>query len=247
MATTRVEARLLKIAGPAVGIALVAFAITMCSPARDTSSTGKPTVSAIPPSPPPGAAAPPAPPTPPAVGKDYVEGMVQSVSGDTIALRTRSGSATVGFSPATPVFQVTPAQLTDVTPGSCVNVRATPQSAPGAGITAQTVMITSTADGRCPPPAGFYGTVTSVSANTISVSGIAGQADPTPVTVDDSTSYKRQTVSSAQAITNGACLGAQGTNDGGALQAETINLEQCPPMGSPHRRPHLPHLPHIHL
>ncbi len=181
------------------------------------------------------------------MGKDYVEGMVQSVSADTIALRTRTGSATVDYSPATSVFQVTPAQLSDVTPGSCVNVRATPQSAPDAGITAQTVMITSAVDGRCPPPTGFYGTVASVSANTISVSGLGGQAAPTPVTVNDSTSYKRQTASSPQAIANGTCIGAQGTDDGGARRECTISMEQCPPMGAPHHHPHLPHLPHIHL
>jgi hypothetical protein len=59
------------------------------------------------------------------VGKDYVEGLVESVSGNTIQLRTRTGSATVDFTPSTRVAEVTPAQLTDVTPGSCVNVRGT--------------------------------------------------------------------------------------------------------------------------
>lgn len=261
MTTTRVNPRLIRFAGLAVGIAVVAFAITMCGPSHDTSSsTGKPTVSAIPPSPAPNAAPsaepPPSPaPPPPAVGRDYVEGMVQSVSGDTIALRTRTGSATVEFAPSTPVFQVTPAQLTDVAPGTCVNVRATPQSQPSAaGITAETVMLTSAVDGKCPPPPGFYGTVASVSGNTIAVSGLGpggGQGAPTPVTVTDATSYKRQTISSTQAIVNGTCMGAQGTNDGGGLQATMISLEQCPPMGAPRHHlppiPHIPHLPHPHL
>ena len=67
------------------------------------------------------------------MGKDYVEGLVESVSGGTIQLRTRSGRATVDFAPSTRVVAVTPAKLTDVTPGSCVNVRATPQSAPAGG------------------------------------------------------------------------------------------------------------------
>lgn len=251
MATTRVNLGLLRFAILAAVIAVVAFAIAMCSPSDDTSSsTGKPTVSAIPPSPAPTAAPAPAP-APPPVGKDYVEGMVESVSGGTIALRTRTGSATVDFAPSTPVFQVTPAQLTDVTPGSCVNVQATPQSAPaGGGITAQAVTIASAVDGQCPPPAGFYGTVASVSGNTVTVSGLGpggGQSAPTPVTVGDTTSYKRQTASSTQAIANGTCMGARGTSDGGALQATTISLEQCPPMGRPHHRFHLPHLPHVHL
>ncbi len=71
---------------------------------------------------------------PPPVGKDYVEGMVQSNSNGTVALRTRSGSATVDYTPQTRVVDVTPAKLSDVTPGSCVNVKATPQSAPPPGL-----------------------------------------------------------------------------------------------------------------
>ncbi len=249
MATTQGDLGLLRFAVPGAVIAVVAFAIAMCSPSHDTSgSDGKPTVSAIPPPPAPGGAA--RPPTPP-VGKDYVEGVVESVSGGRIALRTRTGSATVGFAPSTPVFRANPARLTDVTPGSCVNVRATPQSAPsGSGITAQAVTITSAVDGKCPPPAGFYGTVASVSGNTIVVSGWGsggGQAAPTAVAVADTTSYTKQTVSSTQAITNGTCMGARGTNDGGVLQAATISLQTCPPMGGPHHHFHLPHLPHLHL
>jgi len=214
-----------------------------------TSNTGKPTVSAVPPSSAPSAAPPPAP-APPAVGKDYVEGLVESVSGSTIQLRTRTGSATVDFTPSTRVVEVTPAQLTDVTPGSCVNVRATPQSAPtGAGVTAQAVTITGAIDGKCPPPAGFFGTVTSVSGNTIAVNGMGpvGPTSPTNVTVANTTSYSKQTPSNTQAIVHGKCMGAQGTQDAGVLHATTISLEGCPPMGRPHPHLHLPHLPHIHI
>ena len=142
---------------------------------------------------------------------------------------------------------VTPAKLTDVTPGSCVNVRATPQSAPAGGaITAQSVTITSAVDGKCPPPAGFYGTVTSVSGDTIAVNGIGAQAAPTNVTVSNTTSYQLQTPSDAQAIANGKCMGAQGIQDAGVLHATTISLQTCPPMGHPHHHLHLPHLP-FHL
>jgi Domain of unknown function (DUF5666) len=232
-------------------IVVIALCVAMCGPSNTTSSTtGKPTVSAVPPSSAPSAAPPPAPP-PPAVGKDYVEGLVESVSGSTIGLRTRTGSATVDFTPATRVVDVTPAQLTDVTPGSCVNVRATPQSAPvgGAGITAQAVTITGAIDGKCPPPAGFFGTVASVSGNNIAVNGMGpgGPTAATNVTVANTTSYSRQTPSSTQAIVNGKCMGAQGTQDGGVLHATMISLEACPPMGRPHPHLHLPHLPHIHL
>ncbi|AGP64618.1 hypothetical protein OEM_30830 [Mycobacterium intracellulare subsp. yongonense 05-1390] len=230
-------------------IAFIALCVAMCDSPRDTSgSSAPPTVTAVPPSAAPSAAPPPAPPPPP-VGKDYVEGMVQSVSGGTIALRTRTGSASVDYTPETRVVQVTPAKLADVTPGSCVNVRATPQSAPTPGtVTAQSVTVTASADGKCPPPAGFYGTVASVSGNTITVTGLGpgGPGAPATVTVTDSTSYQRQTPSDAQAITNGKCLGANGTQDGGVLHAAMISLETCPPMGHPHHHLHLPHLP-FHL
>jgi hypothetical protein len=231
----------------ALGAVLLAIVlgVAMChsDTTAGTNNAGKPTVTALPPRSAPSAAPPPAPP-PPTAGKDYVEGLVESVSGSTIQLRTRTGSATVHFSPSTRVVEVTPAQLTDVTPGSCVNVRATPQSGPtGAGITAQAVTVTPPVDGKCPPPAGFYGTVSSVSGNTIAVNGIGARPTPTNVTVADTTSYRKQAPSSTQAITHGKCMGAQGTQDAGVLHAMTISLEACPPMGHHH---HL-HLPHFHL
>lgn len=232
-----------------VVIAFIALGVAMCGPSHNTStSSAPPARPAAPPSAAPSAAPPPAPPPPPPAPKDYVEGMVQSNSGGTIGLRTRTGSATVDYTPQTLVVEVTPAKLTDVTPGSCVNIKATPQSAPPPGaITAQTVTVTQSADGKCPPPAGFYGTVASVSGNTIAANGL-GPGGATNVTVTDSTSYQRQTPSDAQAITNGKCMGAQGFQDGGVLHATLISLETCPPMGRPHHHlPHLPHLPHIHL
>ena len=240
MPVTSVNPRLLRFAIGAVAIAAIVLGVAMCGPSHNSSdNTGKPTVSATAPPPTPNAAPPPAPPA----AKDYVEGLVESVSGGTIALRTRTGSATVDFSPHTRVVEQTPAQLTDVTPGSCINVRATPQSAPPpAAITAQSVTITPAVDGKCPPPAGYYGTVNSVSGNTIAVSGLG--PTPTNVTVADSTTYAKQTPSSSDAIANGKCMGAQGTNDGGALQAMTIALQACPPMGRPHH--HFP-IPPIHL
>jgi len=248
MSATSVKPRLTQLAILGV-IVLIALFIAMCGPsnnASNTGNTGKPTVSAIPPSSAPSAAPPPAP-QPPAVGKDYVEGLVESVSGNAIQLRTRTGAATVDFTSSTRVVDVTPAQLTDVTPGSCVNVRATPQGAPpGAAITAQSVTITPAIDGKCPPPAGFYGTVASVSGNTIAVNNTdaRGQNTPTNVTVTNTTTYSKQTPTTTQAIEHGKCMGAQGTNSAGVLQATTISLEPCPPMGRPHH--HLPHLP-FHL
>ncbi|GAA4535297.1 DUF5666 domain-containing protein [Mycobacterium paraffinicum] len=245
MPATPVKPRLARLALVAV-IAVILLCVAMCrSSDTKSSSPAKPSVpAAAPPSAAPSAVPPPAPPPAP---KDYVEGLIESVSGGTIALRTRTGSATVDFAPSTRVVQVAPAKLADVIPGSCVNVRATPQSAPtGGAITAQAVTITSAVDGKCPPPAGFYGTVTSVAGDTIAVNGIGAQANPTTVTVANSTSYQLQTPSDAQAITNGKCMGAQGIQDAGVLHAMTISLQTCPPMGHPHHHLHLPHLP-FHL
>ncbi|MGZ6780077.1 MAG: DUF5666 domain-containing protein [Mycobacterium sp.] len=229
-------------------IVVIASCVAMCGPSNNTSSnsnTGKPTVTAVPPSSAPSAAPQPAP-APPPVGKDYVEGLVASVSGNAIGLRTPNGGATVDFAPSTRVVEVAPARLNDVTPGSCVNVRATQQSAPtGTAITAESVTVTPAIDGQCPPPAGFYGTVASVSGNTISVNGIGagGQTTPTTVTVANTTSSKKQTVTNTQAIAHGRCMGAQGTDSEGVLQATMISLQACPPMGGGHH-PHL-HLPHL--
>ncbi|KLO37583.1 hypothetical protein ABW17_21485 [Mycobacterium nebraskense] len=245
MPATSVNSRLARLALVAV-LAVVLLGVAMCrSSDTNSSAPAKPTVMrTATPSPAPSAAPAQAPPP---VGKDYVEGLIESVSGGTIALRTRTGSATVDFAPSTRVVRVTPATLTDVTPGSCVNVRATPQSAPNGGaITAQSVTITSAVDGKCPPPAGFYGTVTSVSGDTIAVNGIGVQAAPTNVTVANSTSYQLQNPSDAQAIANGKCMGAQGIQDAGVLHAAMISLQACPPMGHPHHHLHLPHLP-FHL
>lgn len=246
---TSVRPGLIRIAILAAVIAVIALCVALCAPSNKSanSNNGKPSPSASSAGPPssPSSAAPA--PAPPPIGKDYVEGLVESVSGDTIQLKTRSGSATVGLTPSTRVVQVSAAQLADVTPGSCVNVRATPQSAPaGAAITAQSVTITPAVDGKCPPPAGFYGMVTSVSGNSIAVNsaGAGDQTTPTTVTVTDTTSYSKQAPSSTQAIQHGTCMGAQGTNSGGVLQAAMISLEGCPPMGRPHHRLHLPH---IHL
>jgi hypothetical protein len=252
MPVTSVPPRLISLAILGAVIAATAVAVAMCGPSTNTSNnsnTGPPSASLSPPSAAPSAGPPPAPPPPP-VGKDYVEGLVESVSGNTIQLRTRTGSATVGFSPSTRIVEITPGQLTDVTPGSCVNVRATPQSAPpgtGGAITAQAVTITPATDGKCPPPAGFYGTVASVSGNTIAVNGLGagGPTTPTNVTVTDSTSYIKQAVTNDQAIAHGRCMGAQGTNSDGVLQAMIISLQGCPPMGHPHHHLHLPHL-HLH-
>ncbi|WP_414686355.1 hypothetical protein [Mycobacterium sp.] len=187
--------------------------------------------------------------------------MVNSVSGGVIHLRTRSGSATVDFEPATVISEAGPAHLTDVTAGSCISAHAAPGGAPGA-ITAESVLISPAVDGKCvpppeeepsgkpaaPPPAaptGVFGQVGSVADNTIVVNRIGpdGQPTSTNVAVTGSTSYTKDTVTNDHSIQNGKCLAAQGTESDGALHATAISLQPCPPMGRPH--PHLPHLPPI--
>lgn len=191
------------------------------------------------------------------MGKDHIEGLVRSVSGNTIQLtqRDRTG-ATVDFSPQTMVTELGSAQLSDVTHGSCVNVKAAAGSAPpGGSITAESVEISPAFAGKCPPPAvppsgpgsGVSGMVDSVKGDTIAVTGTdpTGKATHTNVTATNTTTYTKHAPTNAQAIQNGKCMAAQGTLSGGVLQATTIDLEPCPPMGGGHRRFHLPHLPHF--
>ncbi|BBY08443.1 hypothetical protein MNVI_37610 [Mycobacterium noviomagense] len=191
--------------------------------------------------------------------------MVSSVSGNTIHLRLRSGTATVNFSPSTTVTEVSSAQLSDVTVGSCADVEPTPETAQAAGgVTAQSVTISPAVDGKCLPrptaastpsptspgaPAenpGVYGMVGSVSGNTITLTTTGGKTPQTKVTVTNTTTYVKQLPSNTQAITQGKCLAAQGPDNGGVVQATTIELQACPPMGRPHFHIPLPHLPHHH-
>jgi hypothetical protein len=197
------------------------------------------------------------PPPPPPVGHDHIEGLVDSVSDNTIRLTQRDRTAaTVDFTPQTMVTELTPAQLPDVTSGSCVDVDAGPTAAPpGGAITAKSVTISPAVGGRCPPPPGepadspgAYGMVDSVTGDTIAVTTTdpAGTTSRTTVTVTDTTTYTKHAVTNAQAIQQGKCLAAQGTTDGGVLHAATIDLEPCPPMGRPRHHFHIPYIPHHH-
>jgi hypothetical protein len=214
--------------------------------AQPSTSTSQPSAAAKPP--------PPPPPPPPPIGKDHIEGLVRSVSGNTINLTQRDRSAaTVDFTPATMVTELSSAALPDVKSGSCVNVKpTTPSPQPGGAVTAESVEISPPVAGRCLPPQtpgpGVYGTVASVTENTIAINSTdpAGKTTNSTVTVSTTTTYTKHAVTDAQAIQNGKCMAAQGTNDGGVLHAQTIDLEPCPPMGGGRRRLHLPHIPWPH-
>jgi hypothetical protein len=261
MSATSVRPRLTRVAILAVTGA-TALAVAACGTSSNP-NTGKPTASASPTSTaPPSAPAPLSPPAP-AAGKDHIEGLIRSVSGNTIHLTQRNRTAaTVDFTPSTRVTELMPAQLTDVTAGSCVDVGPAPESAPADGaITAQSVTISPAVDGKCPPleqpqagsagtppsappsaaPAGVHGMVASVSGNTIAVTGTdaTGKTTHTNVTVTNTTTYSKHAPSNTQALQQGKCMAAQGTADsGGVLQAMTIDLEPCPPLGGHHHHHH---------
>jgi hypothetical protein len=194
----------------------------------------------------------------PAKGKEQVAGLIASVSGSTIQVTQQTGTATVDFTPSTKVSEVTPAQLTDVTAGSCVKVRPTRESAQtGGAITARSVRVNQAVDGKCPQPkqpAGsgtptpsspsptapaknpaVQGTVASVAGNIITVT--SDNASQTTVTVTDKTEYTKRATTDAQAIAQGKCITARGTTDsGGALQATNITVRPatngtCPQHG----------------
>jgi hypothetical protein len=193
------------------------------------------------------------PPSASAKGKDWVSGLIDSVSGNTIQVTQRSGAATVDFTPSTDVSEITPAQLTDVTAGSCVSVLRDRESASnsGNGITARSVRVSPAVDGKCPQPkqpAGasttapapqpgaptayrqVRGQVASVAGSTITVNSTdpSGSSSQTTVTVTDTTKYTKQATTDAQALAQGKCIAARGTkDDGGTLQATSITVQQA--------------------
>jgi len=191
-----------------------------------------------------------------AKGKDWVNGLIDSVSGNTIQVSQRSGSATIDFTPSTAV--------SEITPGSCVSVRPDRHgaSSEGGAITARSVRVSTAVDGNCPQPkqpAGettstppgapaahhqIGGQVASVAGNTITLNSAdsGGNSSQTSVTVTDTTKYTKQSTTDAQAIAQGKCIAAHGTTDGGGtLQATTISVQQsdngsCPQLGGKHHR-----------
>jgi hypothetical protein len=191
----------------------------------------------------------------PGKGHDWVKGLIDSVSGSTVQVTAKSGPTTVDFTPSTPISVITPAQLTDVTPGSCVWVHPdhnadTPASGP---INAHGVRVSPAVDGKCPGPAHPagdkprhqpppHGQVASVAGNTITLNSTDAQGNPstTTVNVTDTTKYSKKTAADAHAIAQGKCLVAHGSRDGGgALQAKRIDVQDavngsCPEHGDKH-------------
>jgi hypothetical protein len=213
-----------------------ALSVAACGASHTTSNTGQPSTAAGPTS-----SAATSSPSASANGQAWVNGMIASVSGDAIQVTQQSGNATVDFSPSTKISEVTPAQLTDVTAGSCVAVHPTRDSADSGGaITAQFVRVSPAVDGKCQEPkhpAGanakhraVSGTVASVAGNTMTINATDadGNSSQSNVTVTDTTKYTKQTATDAQALGQGKCIAARGTkDDSGTLQATAISVQQA--------------------
>jgi len=227
-----------------------ALSVAACGSSDTTSNTTQPPTAAGPTS-----SAATSSPSAPANGKAWVNGMIASVSGDAIQVSQQSGNATVDFSPSTKITEVTPAQLTDVTAGSCVAVHPTRDSADSGGaITARFVRVSPAVDGKCQElkhPAGanakhrsVSGTVASVAGYTITVNSTDadGNSSQSNVTVTDTTKYAKQTATDAQTLAQGKCVAARGTKDeSGTLQATAISVQQadngtCAPPGGRHHQ-----------
>jgi len=177
-----------------------------------------------------------------AKGKDSVQGLIASVSGNAVQVTETTGTATVDVSPSTKVTEFTTAQLTDIAAGNCVSVTSTPAPAPGGAVAAQSVQLSPPGgDGKCPQPKTgprkVIGTVASVAGNTINVTVTDANGNPsqTAVTVTDTTRYSKGVSATSQAIAQGKCITARGTKDGGGtLQATVVSLGptnnkgQCP-------------------
>jgi Domain of unknown function (DUF5666) len=229
----------------AIGVTALSLAAcgssTSGSPTSSSSASGSPSPSA-----PSTSTSAPSTSTPTARGRDHVGGLIASVSPMTIQVTQQSGTATVAYSPTTTVSEVTAAQLSDVTAGSCVLVRpATGPAQTGGTVTARMVSINAAGNGQCQPPRGraVGGTVSSVNGNTIVLNGTGsnGNTSQTTVQVDNTTTYAKRALANSQAITQGKCITARGTDDSsGTLQATTINLRPatngtCPqPNGGHH-------------
>lgn len=185
---------------------------------------------------------PPAPTSAPPKGEAHVRGAIASVTGSTIAVTQQNGTAKVDFTESTKVTEVTAAALTDVTTGSCISVRS--KDSGGQPVTAAAIRVSPAVNGACPPAtstgkhAPLQGTVASVAGNTITVTAAGA---PQTVTVTDKTRYTKETVTTSQAIAQGKCIAAQGSQAGDVLQATTISLRvaargKCFEGDGPHRR-----------
>lgn len=218
---------------------LAVVGITALSCAACGSSTKTPASSSATSSAPSSAAAEPSQAPAKINGEDEVSGSIASVSGSTIEVSGANGAATVSFSESTKVMELTPATLAGITPGLCVTIRPA-SGAEGGTVVADAVVVGASSGGECKktggadnaglpasPLGGFRGTVDSVTGTTIAMTtfGTDGSTINTTVQTNDLTLFADRHRVKADAIVEGKCIIAGGTNDtGGVLQAQTINL-----------------------
>jgi hypothetical protein len=232
---------------------VIAGAAALSVAACGSSNTSSPGTSS--PAPSTAVASPTKTPATPPNGDTQVRGLIASVAGNAVQVTQQNGTATVDFSQSTKVTEVTPAALTDVSAGSCVSVRSRDGKQGDQPVTAASVRVSPAVDGKCPQggapapgPSGtpttgpgkrpaIQGTVASVAGDTITLN-TAGATQP--VTVTNKTKYTKEGAATSQAITQGKCITAQGSENGGSLQATTISLRpaangKCSEGGGPHR------------
>ncbi|MCW2624555.1 hypothetical protein [Mycobacterium sp.] len=171
---------------------------------------------------------------------DRVEGLIASVSGNTIQVTEKNSTARIDFTNQTALSEIDQAQLSDVTAGSCVGIRPTRDSQPNGPITARTVLVSPAGNGQCPQAQdgrGVRGTVAAVNGNTIAVA-TASNPSPTTVGINGDTGYAKRVAANPQAITAGKCITGRGTNDSsGALQATSITVRPAGNRPCPSPRP----------
>jgi hypothetical protein len=245
LATARITRfTILAIAGTAV------LSVAACG----TSNNTKPSTAASPASSAP-ASSTSSSPAASAKGKEWVHGVIASVANSAIQVtQDTAGTATVDFTPSTKLSEVTHAQLSDITAGSCVKARPASDSTPATSgaITADSVTVSQAVDGKCPQPktsassptttaptpapsgaaaaSRVRGTVASVAGNTITLTAMDanGNSSQTTVTVTDTTKFSKKAPADAQALTQGKCISAHGTKEGdGNLQATSITVKQA--------------------
>jgi len=172
-------------------------------------------------------------------GEDEVSGSIASVSGMRIEVSSPDGSASVSFTDETKIMELTPAKLTDITAGLCVTIRPA-SGAEGGTVVADAVVVGASSGGECKktggadnaglprsPLGGFRGTVDSVTGTTIAITtyGTDGSKTNSTIETNDLTLFADRHRVKTDAIVEGKCIIAGGTNDtGGVLQAKTINL-----------------------
>jgi hypothetical protein len=174
-------------------------------------------------------------------GSNRTEGLIASVSGNTVKVTEQTGAATVDVSPSAKINEFVTAQLSDVAPGSCARLATTPAGAPGGAPTADFVQLIPLVNGQCMPgdsgPSLVVGTVAAVEGNNIKVTVNAAGGNPsqTEVPVTDTTNYSKSDLVTVQALAQGKCLNALGTVDGsGTLQATEVTLNPAVNGHCPH-------------